>query len=267
MIGTEFCHRYFSWYMGEELNVDHIMSSFWCAAKKYSGFWDISKERRCIGQKDSHEYLLDYALEFIELYKPLNKWILIDSLSAHEDSGTVIRTMDDDMLVFLKAFVKNNAGTDFVLFIESDHGMRYGDWFRLVDGSMEHKLPMLLQMYSNTILDRLPYAANNLAYNSNRLVSKFDHHILDRYLSYLPYTSENIPNLVEETMSSGHAVNVLWEKIPNTRTCDDINIPGYYCSCKELVEIDASSVEVLAHEAIWEINRELRTHRFSYGKV
>ena len=122
-------------------------------------------------------------------------------------------------------------------------------------------------MYSKTILDRLPYAANNLAYNSNRLISKFDLHILDRYLSYLPYTSENIPNLVEETMSSGHAVNLMWEKIPNTRTCDDINIPAYFCSCKPMVEIEASSVEAIALEAIWEINRELRTHRFSYGKV
>ena len=44
--------------------------------------------------------MLDYALEFTQIYKALNKWILVDSLSAHEDSGTVIRTMDDDMLDF-----------------------------------------------------------------------------------------------------------------------------------------------------------------------
>jgi hypothetical protein len=41
-IATEFCHRYFSWYMGETVNVDHIAASFWCAAKKFSGYWDIA---------------------------------------------------------------------------------------------------------------------------------------------------------------------------------------------------------------------------------
>jgi hypothetical protein len=49
MLGTEFCHRYYSWYLGEDINVDHTMNYFWCAAKKFSGYWDISTEERCIG--------------------------------------------------------------------------------------------------------------------------------------------------------------------------------------------------------------------------
>jgi hypothetical protein len=69
-------------------------------------------------------------------------------------------------------------------------------------------------------------------------------------------------------MSSGNAVNPMLEKIPNTRTCTDVNIPGWFCSCKEWVKIgNPEDLRVLATEGVTEINRTLRTSRFSRGRV
>lgn len=36
----------------------------------------------------------------------------------------------------------------------------------------------------------------------------------------------------------GSSVSLLLEKIPNTRTCDDINIPSFYCACMKMKTIE-----------------------------
>jgi hypothetical protein len=246
LLGTEFCHRYYSWYMGEALNVDHIMSSFWCAAKKFSGFWDIAKDRRCIGQNYSHHYLLQYGLEFTKRYAGLNQWLYLDSLTAHEDTGTVIRTMDADVRDFLKAFLEGHQG-DFVVYLEADHGMRYGDWFKLLDGAQEHKLPAMIMFASRGLLSRVPGAVQTLNHNSARLVSKFDWYALDRFLSYLPYTDSlsaaELAGIIQETESNGQAVHLMLQRIPNSRTCPDINIPPFFCSCIPIEPFEYSEDE------------------------
>jgi hypothetical protein len=184
----------------------------------------------------------------------------------------VISTMDEDLRDFLIEVLEGDGSglvrDEFVVYIESDHGMRYGDWFRLIDGAMEHKLPTMMVLVADELLDRIPGSNSNLNHNSNRLISKFDWYVLDRYLSHVPYTTDPIPSLVNETMSSGFAVNPFLEKIPNTRTCSDINIPPYYCSCKAWADVDSvETVQVLAGEGILEINKLQRTPRFAFGQV
>lgn len=174
--------------MGENIAVDHLMGSFWCAGVRYSGYLDISKDQRCIGQQHSHKYMLDYTLQFTELYSGLNQWVLVDILTAHEDSGTVVRTLDEDLKDFLQEFL--NRPQEFVLYIEADHGMRYGDWYRLIEGSLEHKLPLLLILASTEFLQRNEWSLDNFDYNSNRLVSKFDLRMTDLHLSRLPYSQK-----------------------------------------------------------------------------
>jgi hypothetical protein len=70
--------------------------------------------------------------------------------------------------------------------------MRYGDWFRLIDGAMEHKLPTMVMLASDGLLSRIPGARETLRHNTDRLISKFDWRTLDRYLSYVPYTTKNV---------------------------------------------------------------------------
>ena len=37
----------------------------------------------------------------------------------------------------------------------ADHGMRYGEWFKLIDGSHEHKLPAMFTIVSKSIMDSI----------------------------------------------------------------------------------------------------------------
>ena len=66
--------------------------------------------------------------------------------------------------------------------------MRYGDWFRSLDGSHEHRLPFLFSIVSRGLLEKIPHAHQLLAHNSQRLVSKLDLNLTLKHLANIPQT-------------------------------------------------------------------------------
>ena len=90
--------------------------------------------------------MLDYILEFSENYKEVSRFSYIHLNTAHEGSGTVISSLDDDLVSFIENFTSRKE--KYVLFLMGDHGMRYGSWFTQIDGSHEHRLPLLLILQS-----------------------------------------------------------------------------------------------------------------------
>ena len=62
MFGTEFCDNYFSDGIGRKPDVDHILTKFWCAAERLSGYHDLGSFQRCVGKENSHYYLMNYTL-------------------------------------------------------------------------------------------------------------------------------------------------------------------------------------------------------------
>lgn len=176
--------------------------------------------------------MLNYTLQYVKNYQGLNKWASLMSLPGHEDTGTVIETLDDDLVGFLKKLL--DTEDEIVLFLMGDHGMRYGEWFKVLDGSHEHKLPALFIVASTSLLRSIPNSMDTLEHNSNRLVSKHDFHRTLKHLAHLPYSTDYTRHSVEYkswTVEGTHAVSLLLEKIPNDRGCPDIGIPPYFCSC------------------------------------
>ena len=47
--------------------------------------------------------------------------------AAHEATGQHANTLDNDLLYFLKKYLKEfSENSDIVIFLQADHGMRYG---------------------------------------------------------------------------------------------------------------------------------------------
>ena len=59
-----------------------------------------------MGNKNVHRYMLDYLLEFSENYKEVSRFSYVHLNTAHEGSGTVVSTLDDDLVDFLTVFFK-----------------------------------------------------------------------------------------------------------------------------------------------------------------
>ena len=172
-------------------------------------------------------------------YQGVNKWAHVMSLAGHEDSGTVAETLDDDLVEFLGRVL--NTKDELVVFLMADHGMRYGEWLKVLDGSHEHKLPSLFLIASTSLLKDVPFSMATLQHNTERLVSKFDLHKTLAFLGELPYYrgwAERNSTFSQWKMKSG-GISLFTTKIPNHRNCDSALIPSYFCSCLKFKEIDS----------------------------
>jgi hypothetical protein len=199
--------------------------------------------------------MLDYVVQFVNNYAGLNKWAHVQSLAGHESSGTVVETLDADLRDCLKELM--NSSDELLVILMADHGMRYGQWYKEQGGATEHKLPMLFMLASSSLLERVPSSLDVLSHNSRRLVSKLDLNRTLRHLAYLPYLSyTRASQQYADSRVEGASVSLLLEKISNTRSCADVLIPPFYCSCLEFYDTNLNSAlaPALAQVALRRIN-------------
>jgi hypothetical protein len=271
MLGFENCDYRFPASLGRRLQVDHLVRNFYCAYSKiYKRTMEKDQtEQRCIGPRMSHYYVLNYTLAFMKTYQGLNQFISLHIDTAHEATGQHAVTLDPDLTVFLRAYLAwgEERGQDVVIFLQGDHGMRYGRWFRDVEASQELKLPAFFILAPKTFLKRIPGSEGHLWTNTFRLTSKIDLRAAILGLTLLPYGA-NYP--VHGDVYLNNAIDLFREDSPANRTCDTASIPPWYCSCMLFEQIDMSAiipssgslsdlVYEVAHQSLRIINRETAT--------
>lgn len=240
------------------------MRSFFCAGRKFSKISndiDSSSAPRCIGPQMSHFYALDYIFKFSEYYFSLNQWVYIHINSGHEPSGQHAQTLDLDMVEFLQKYLKTfGQNHEIAIFLHGDHGMRYGNWYKDVEAYQENKLPVFFFIGSKSLLDRIPRSYYYLQENTVRFTTKKDLRPTINYLAEMPYFT---PNSTENSKF----VNLFANKAPLNRSCEDLNISPFDCSClvvEELFNItDDKDFYQLAltviEEALYKINYGVHT--------
>jgi hypothetical protein len=69
----------------------------------YSNFQGgpYSLEKRCISERYVHSYAFDYLNQYLENYKKVPKFAFTSLFEAHESSGAVISTVDNDFSKFI----------------------------------------------------------------------------------------------------------------------------------------------------------------------
>lgn len=265
----ESCNEDLSRYFGRNPSVDHIGSYFWCAAMKYNDFRNNMPTQRCIGRENSHTYIFDYIQNFTQNYSNLSQWIYTHINTAHENTGLVIETLDQDLTSFLRNYLLTNQDKEIAIFLTGDHGMRYGEWFKKMDGSHEHRLPAFLFIGSSNLLNRIPYSLDVLTHNSDRLTSKLDLyttqlHLIESMKQEVTKDSELYRHIKQTASDKDSSISLLLEKIHNDRTCEEAGIPAFWCSCLPFTEVDYTSYEnmesfitEIANDIIYHINEEV----------
>uniref|UniRef100_A0A7S3I9M7 Uncharacterized protein n=1 Tax=Fabrea salina TaxID=342563 RepID=A0A7S3I9M7_9CILI len=272
MFIEEGCTDDLSKYLGRRLRVDHIVTSFYCAAGKFSGFKNNLPDQRCIGHHNSHVYVYNYISEFSKNYKGIHQWIYSHINTAHEKSGTVINTLDLDTLEFLKSYLQENKDSQVVVFLTGDHGMRYGDWFKKVDGAHEHRLPLGVVIASDSLLESIEGVYDTLTHNSRRLTSKLDLYTSQLHLvagtkKHITRDSKDYLKLKSTTSREYKPISLFLEKVPNNRTCEDVKIPSFWCSCLKMQEVKETEypefIYKIAQEVVYQINEETNSPKTS----
>jgi hypothetical protein len=244
----EACDENFPKWLGRKPKIDYVINPFYCAAYKLTACKASmkSREQRCIGPEMSHQYIFNYTETLTEMYGGLNQWHYLHVDAAHETTGAHAATLDLDMKTFLSNFVALNAGSEVVVFLAADHGMRYGAWYRNAEAFQENRLPAFFLMTQNSIVDSLEGSLDTLFHNSLRLTSKLDLRKTLTFLTGVPY------GLKVESHEVFPAFNLYTHKIPSSRSCQDAGIPLWHCSCLELIELETEIFD--RHNAKYKAN-------------
>jgi len=228
---------------GRTIATDHMVSNFYHACRKLFGYMDFVERQRCIGLHNAHFYALNYLLQFNNNYKGLNRFAYVHLSPGHEKSGTVIRTADEDTKQFLKKLLdkqRSRPEEDFVLVLAADHGKHSNEWDKSHEGFLENQLPLHLVFASTALISRL-HAHSLLTHNAQRLVSRLDWYLSFRHMATFPYgqlhPNSSLYAVWKQRSDSPHAVSVFLESVPDSRGCEDVDIPVHYCSCLDFVEI------------------------------
>lgn len=224
--GTDGCATNVPKALGNKPSIDHIVSTFFCANKLYSEYTADKQhkyEQRCLGTQMSHYYLMNYTLKFSENYRNASQWIYNHFTAAHEASGQHAQTLDQDLVDYMGKYIENYGKThEVVIFLNGDHGMRYGGYMLSPESIQEFRLPACFITARTEFLDKI-HANIPLLHNSYRLTSKPD---LRKSMFYL----SDYQTFKWTSTDDKSSVNLFSELIPNNRSCKDAKIPLWYCS-------------------------------------
>ncbi len=180
-----------------------------------------SPMRRCIYGKDSFEYLIEYADEFLSTYEKNNKFLTLYFMDAHEPIQNVIKYLDNSLVAFLEknqqSFIDNN--TAVVLY--SDHGNQlnsFAETLNFEDYLQERNNSLLSILLPVGISDKY---RENLLYYENRLITPWD---LNSFFLSL------INDKPIEPFKYRKVIDLLTQK--EDRDCDDSGIGRELCFCK-----------------------------------
>jgi hypothetical protein len=230
LLGLENCDSYFPKSLGRKPNVDYSAGPFYCMSYDYADYKmekEAAVKQRCIGPNMSHHHILKYTLEATRLNAEVNQFQYLHLNAGHEATGLHAETLDDDLVEFLKTYLEEfGEGSDIAIFLQADHGMRYGNWFKDLAAYQENKLPSFFFLGSRSLLDSREYSYDTILHNTQRITSKLD-------------IRKTILGLVglNETFAYS-ALDLLSEKAKNSRTCDVMGINPWDCSCLVFEEID-----------------------------
>ena len=239
LLGLENCDNYFPGAIGRVPNVDYAVGPFYCAIQQFTAMQfdkEFALTQRCVGGHQTHYYILNYTQNLAEMNRGANMFLYLHLNAAHEATGLHAETLNDDITEFLQKFLKDfGKDNDIFMYLNADHGMRYGDWFKEVDAYQENKLPTLFVIASKSLLDKYPYSYHSLAINSERLTSKLD----------LRETTLYLAGITEQNKYSVNLINSIADK---SRVCDDTGTPAWECSCNQMLELtnpDAATRKLL----------------------
>lgn len=223
----ESCDTNFNEALGRNPKADYVVGPFNCAVERFTSMSFVLKShsQRCIGGHQSHFYVMNYTLAVLDMNPDVNHFIYLHIDTAHEGTGQHAATLNEDLYEYLKGFLEKYHNYEIFMFLQADHGMRYGPWYTEVEGYMEQKLPALFVIASKSLLLQYPNSYNALAVNSQRLISKMD----------LRETALHLANFTEEKK---YSINLLTKIAAKARTCDDLEISPWSCSCLAMREIN-----------------------------
>ena len=232
---------------GRYITTDHVFTNFWRYTWGVIGISDIDDGKKCIGNKNMHDFQLDYTYQYFSNYPNNNKFAYVHNNAAHENTGNV-RLLDADLLKFLIKYLRliKSRNENVAIFLLSDHGhkrlKRSSQWDPRT--FFEFHTPFTYLIATKDVISTFK-AYENLKHNEVQLVSRQDINLSLKHLAYFPYnvSLESWYPQAKDYYTHKNTVSLFEEKISIDRTCADIGVDREYCLCSWYEPVEENEVE------------------------
>ena len=170
--------------------------------------------RKCLYGKDDVGFLFDYSEQFWRKYKQNRKFSTLIIDSAHEETGEVLKYLDDLIFNYLSSLYNENLFKDTSIFLLSDHGLGIQSlYFIFQFYKLEAELPMLYVLINDRKNISYHEQYSNIQKNQQIFITAYDIYNTVNHLLYGD-NYKDILNLTDEipTPKSGLG-NSLFEQI------------------------------------------------------
>jgi hypothetical protein len=219
---------------------DHEMQSFFCDGNftPYDQPNPImmgtnSIRKRCMYNKNTTWYSLEYMKQFFEKYSNEAKFFRLGLVDGHEGTTEVIKYSDDLLVEFFDKFKKDGHLDNTLVFIHTDHGFSMPGPFSLLeleDYLHEVVLPSYFLMVPKSLKNYLTIR-ENIIHNQHALITPFTTY--NTVLAVLNDRSQTLYSMEE-------SIDVFNTKITYRRICkntfwnDDYFFnKEFLCRCNE----------------------------------
>lgn len=207
--------------------------------------FDFKPTSLCLNEKYLYKFLLDYVENLSCTLNSSKLFGFFWEITMSHDNLNYPMVMDDDYVNFFKKLENSFYLNSSIIFLVSDHGIRWGDIRSTKQGRIEERLPFVFVLTPSSFRSNYSEAFKNLQFNSNSLATPYDmHETLSDLINLKSITNERILSRSEESYHNKRGIS-LFLPIPTNRTCAIAGISDHWCTCHKSTPISKNSLEAI----------------------
>ncbi|CAH2988897.1 unnamed protein product [Chilo suppressalis] len=242
---------------------DYYTHTFINEAEKYAAKENFSiKLTPCLNDRYFYQVLLDYVEDITYALRHTRLFGLFWEVTMSHDELNYPMAMDHDYVKLFEKLEISGYLNDSIVFILSDHGIRWGDIRYTKQGRLEERLPFVFVLLPPSFKENFSAAYRNLKTNSKRLTTPYDIYSTLYDLTNLENVkNENIFHRSQQSYYRNRSIS-LFLPVPSNRTCELAAISDHWCTChKRIVKSKINKVVWRAAKILVErLNARVSVH-------
>ncbi|XP_047545101.1 uncharacterized protein LOC125077258 [Vanessa atalanta] len=216
----------------------------------------------CMNEKYFYTVLLDY-IENLTLTLTANNFFgFFWEVTISHDYVNYPMLIDKDYADFFKKLDSSNYLDETIIFLVSDHGIRWGEIRSTNQGRLEERLPFVYILTPPNFRKKYKNAFENLNVNSRRLTTPYDLHATLYDLMNLEIIEDKMIDLRRNQSNLESKGISLFLPISVNRTCAAAHIDDHWCSCHKGHHLPTNNKQSLdiAQKLVQELNKLLKSY-------